>query len=341
MPADPQAHTFPAAHVLQLVTLVARWGITAEELLQGAGLREHELEVPNARVSVHTLSTLTERARTLTAEPGLGFYLGLQKRLSMYGYLGFAQMHAATVRESLELAVRYAPTVTTGLSLSLDIDGDFATVTVHEHVDLGSAHDIALFSFLVGTRQLTTTMTGRSKGRVSIDIPLPKPDYFDRFAHLLPGARFDACALRICFPARGLDVPLVTPDRAALSLAREACERMLQDLGFDRSLPARVQRLLEKAQVFPTITEVARSLRQSTRTLKRKLAAEGVSFSELLERARRARAERLLGSTALPLEEIAEQLDYSTLPNFARAFRRWTGQTPAAYRKQHRRALSS
>jgi len=50
---------------------------------------------------------LSERARTLSGEPGIGFYLGLQKQASMYGFLGFATMSAATLREAIELAVRY------------------------------------------------------------------------------------------------------------------------------------------------------------------------------------------------------------------------------------------
>jgi AraC-like DNA-binding protein len=334
LPAPGSAHTFPASHALQLVTLVARWGITADELLAGSSLREAALSEPHARISADTLRDLSERARSLTAEPGLGFYLGLQKRLSMYGYLGFAQMHAATVRESLELAVRYTPTITTGLSMTLQVDADSATLTVQEHADLGSAHDIAMFSFLVGMRQLTSSMTGRSSDRVRVEIPLSEPEYFARFAHLLPGAVFDAPTLRIRFPARGLDVPLVTPDRAALELAREACERELQALGFDRTLPARVRRLLSEAETFPDVASVARALHQSSRTLKRKLAAEAVSFSELLDAERRARAERLLRDRQLSLDEVAQRLDYSTLPNFTRAFRRWTGQTPASYRKQ-------
>jgi AraC-like DNA-binding protein len=332
--SSPTVHTFPAAHALQLVTLVRRWGITAEDLLAPQGLRESELEAPRARISLETLRELSERARTLTAEPGIGFYLGLQKRATMYGNLGFATLSAASVREGIELAVRYAPAVTTGISLQLHVDDERATILIEEHVDLGSTHDIGVFSLLVGMRQLTSTLTGRAPGRISVDIPFPKPDYFERFAHLLPDARFEQSALRIAFPARGLDVPFVMPDRAALSLAREACERELLALGFDHTLPARVRRLISEAKSFPSVEAVARGLHLSTRTLKRKLAGEGVTFTDMIDTERRERALRMLRSSELSLDAIAEHLGYSTLPNFARAFRRWTGETPATYRKR-------
>ncbi len=332
-------HSFPASHALQLVTVVARFGVTASELLSPFDLDETTLEDPSARISPDVLAALSERARALTGEPGIGFYLGLQKRLSMYGYLGFAQMHAAPVRQSHELAVRYTPIVTTALSMSLDVEGDEAIITVEEHADLGSAHDIAVFSFLVGMRQLTALMTGRDRGAARVDIPLPKPEYYDRFAHLLPDVRFGQPVLRVRFPARGLDVSLPNADRAALRLAQEACEEALQALGFDRSLPARVKRLLAQAERFPQVADLARALHHSTRTLKRKLAAEGHSFSELLDAERRVRAERMLRATDLSLEEIADRLDYSSLPNFARAFRRWTGMTPATFRKRAPRVM--
>jgi AraC-like DNA-binding protein len=326
------AHSFPAAHALQLVALVRRFGVRVEDLLGESGLTERELEEPHARISAETLRDLSERARTLTAEPGIGFYLGLQKRLSMYGYLGFAAMSAATVRESLELAVRFAPAVSTGLSLDLQVEGDVATVLFEEHVDMGSAHDIAVFSLLVGMGQISAALTGRGRRRVTVDIPFARPDYFPRFAHLLPDARFGQQRLRLRFPARGLEFPLVSPDRAALRLAREACERQLQDLGFDRTLPERVRRLVREAESFPSIEAVARSVRLSSRTLKRKLAAAGVAFSEVIENERRERAFRLLRANDLSLDEIARRLDYSTQSAFARAFRRWTGEPPSRFR---------
>jgi AraC-like DNA-binding protein len=206
---------------------------------------------------------------------------------------------------------------------------------MEEHADLGSARDIGLFSLLVGLRQLSTTMTGRELGRFVTDIPLARPAYFHRFAHLLPGARFGKPQACIHFSARALDVPLAAPDRAALRLAREVCERQLEELGFERHLPSRVLRLAVTPERVRGMDEVAHELRLSTRTLKRKLAAEGVSFSELVDRERRVRSFELLRSE-LTLEEIAHRLDYSSLPNFARAFRRWTGETPARYRRRQR-----
>src|SRR5580700_9652937 len=80
----------PCSYALNLVELVARWGIPPQELLLGSCLAARDLEDPSGRIPLTTMNALVGRARDLTEEPGLGFYLGMQKRVSMYGYLGFA-----------------------------------------------------------------------------------------------------------------------------------------------------------------------------------------------------------------------------------------------------------
>jgi AraC-like DNA-binding protein len=245
-------------------------------------------------------------------------------------------MSASTVREAVELFVRYSPTITTAVSLELAVTGDVAHLFVDERVDLGTAHDIGLFSLLVGMRTLTAALTGQEAGPGSVDVPLVRPPYFARFAHLLPGARFEQPRAAFHFPKSALDARLVAPDRAALALAREVCERELSQLGFDRSLGARVKRLAITDDGFLRIDAVARALSMSARTLKRRLTEEGVSYSGLLDDERHKRACAMLSATELSLEDIAHHLDYSSFANFARAFRRWTSESPAQYRRRAR-----
>lgn len=331
------SYTFSGAYALQLIAILRLWDVSAEQLLDGAGVTERELEDPRFRMSSELLSALTERARTLSGELGIGFYLGLHKRIGMYGHLGFASMSAGSVREWIELTQRYMATASNALSFELQEHGESATLLIHEHAELGSSHDIALFSLLVGLRTLIATMTGRDPGNLVFDLPIEEPAYFERFAHLLPHARFARDALRMTFDARALDFPLVAPDRAALRLAQEACERQLAELGLQRaSLSDRVRKLVLSGERIRSVEEVARALHVSTRTLKRKLAEEQTSFSDLLELERHERALELLREPDLALDEIASRVGYSNGASFARAFRRWTGDAPARYRARLR-----
>ena len=85
---------------------------------------------------------------------------------------------------------------------------------------------------------------------------------------------------------------------------------------------------------YPVIGEVAQLLRVSSRTLQRQLSEEGLSYSGLVERCRYRTACESLKHTRDPVREIAALLGYRDVSSFSRAFLRWTGKTPSAYRNQ-------
>jgi AraC-like DNA-binding protein len=326
------AHSVPGSQVLQWVELLDFWHIDAAELLDGTELSAGKLEEPNVRVPVDVYLQLLRRARKLTGEPALGIFMGLRRRVSMYGFLGFAAMSASSMREVLELAVQFSPLITTALTLSLQVTDDVAALRIEENFDFGDARDMGVFALLVGLSQMAKALTGRDVPGEA-HVAMARPAYFDRFENRLNPMRFDQPVTQLIFDRKVLDFPLITPDRAGLRLAREQCERALRELGLDGGIVERVRALVTGPEGVRTLEQVASQLRMSARTLKRRLAAQRLSYSELLERERYQRAQLLLCSSELSLLEITERLGYSTLPNFARAFRRWTGQTPAAYRR--------
>jgi AraC-like DNA-binding protein len=334
-------HTVPVSLALQLLELVKRWRVPPEELLSVVGLTETALQNPLDRLPVETMCELLERARVLTGEPGLGYYLGLQKRVSVYGYLGFAAVSASSLREALELAVRFGPLFSTAISLNLHVEGGAASLCFEEQVDLGPARDIVLISLLFGLQTIGTALTGQEAGG-SADLAIPQPDYQARFANLAHDLRFGQPFNRLVVDAKTLDFPIVTADRMALQMARTLCERSLDDLGFDTGLVDRVRRLVANDQNgFRSLEQVATCMHLSPRTLKRRLAAQGVSFSALVDRERREKAMVLLRSSRLSIDDVAERLDYSTASTFVRAFHRWTGTTPGAYRRAGRHRFAS
>ncbi|CAN5475939.1 hypothetical protein BH09MYX1_BH09MYX1_26360 [soil metagenome] len=88
-----------------------------------------------------------------------------------------------------------------------------------------------------------------------------------------------------------------------------------------------------------TLEDVARVLDSSTRTLKRRLAGEGTTFTAIIDELRRDEGMRLVESSDLKLELISQKLGYSDLGNFTRAYRRWTGKPPSLDRRQRKGAV--
>lgn len=327
--------SLPAVHALELAALVGRWGVSEDALFDGLGLARDALAAPGARLAIPTIEALVTRAKTLTGEPALGVYLGLQMRVSAHGFLGFAAMTAATVRDALAVAVRFAPTRTSALGLRVTEDGaGTAALVIEERADLGAARETTLVALLVGIWRIGSDLTGRELGG-SVDMALPRPPHFERFEHVVPGrARFEQADNRLVFDAAVLDLPLAMADAAAQRLARAQCERELEALGFTERVAAQVAAKLAATDGPPPgLDDVARALGLSPRTLKRRLAAEETTFGRVREGHLRERATLLLRGEAHGIEEIAARLGYSDAANFSRAFRRWTGQPPGAWRR--------
>jgi AraC-like DNA-binding protein len=323
--------------VRQLVELVKRWHVPAHELLVGSGL---DAEPPNpfARLPLATMMGLLRRARLLTGEPGLGYYLALQERVSTYGYIGLAAACAATVKEAIDLAIRFAPVFSTALSLDLRVEGGHALLRLRENTDLGTVRDIVLINMMLGLETMAWSLTGqRQQGWA--EVAIPEPSYNVRFAHLVPNWRFGQPANLLVVDAEALDRPLLAADPVSLDLMRALCERALTELGFDDGIVEGVrQRIVREGGGFRSLDEVAGEMQLSPRTLTRRLAARGASFSELVERERRDQALILLRSSRLSIESIAERLGYASASTFVRAFRSWTDRTPAAYRRERTRS---
>lgn len=329
--------TMPGVHALHLVELAARWDVTAKELLAGTDLTVATLADPATRLPIATFERLVERARARTGEPGLGFHLGLSMRISAHGHLGFAAMTATNLRDALEIAVRFAPTRSAALGLALEEEEERAIVVIEEHHPFGKARDAIILSLVVGIWQIGNALTGRPL-RGGAEIAFPEPEYFARFASLMPGpVRFGAPRHELVFDRKLLDLPLVLSDPAAERLAREQCERELAAIGPRAEVVAAVRANLPCDDGgFHSLPRVAKKLHMSVRTLKRRLEQDGTSFSELLDEQRRAKAMLMLRRDDLSVDEIADRLGYSDAANFTRAFRRWTGTTPKSFRTSGR-----
>lgn len=326
--------SIPAIHAIHLLNLLGRWNVDADALVAELGLSREALSQPGARASVELMGRVLKRARELTGERDLGFFFGLQMRISAHGFLGFAAMTAPTARSAVELIPRFAPTLTDALAVTLLDEGPRVVLRLEERAPLGEAAEVVMIALLVGIWQMAHTATAQPLlGETEVTFPEPV-GYRERFLHLTPRPiRFNAPFNQLSIDSASLEVPLLMADASAQKLATEQCERELLALAQKPSSPDSVRALIAaEGGLTLTLGEAAKELRTSERTLKRRLMEQGTSFAELLDTARKERALMLLKSGDLPLADVAEQVGYTELSNFTRAFRRWTGVTPHKFR---------
>ncbi|HVK89078.1 MAG TPA: AraC family transcriptional regulator ligand-binding domain-containing protein [Kofleriaceae bacterium] len=334
MPASTDSG-LASAYVLALVDVVARWQVSEEELLSPFSLSRADLLRPRARVEARTFHEIARRAEQLTGEPGLPLFLGLRMRVAMHGYVGFAAMSAATMRESMQLIERFSR-ILVPASWRLEEHGDEASMTLTVHPAVAALHEFITVSTFVGITRMASELAARPlAGRA--ELSFPEVSYYQRLRPLLGEARvvqFGCPRDRIVFPSAVLDQPIVASDPIAVQLVIAQCERELQVLG---KRDGWVLRVLESMRTrdgqFRQLRGVAKALGVSARSLKRHLADAGTTFSKLVDETKRERATDLLFA-GTKIESIAAELGYADTASFLRAFRRWSGMTPGEYRKR-------
>lgn len=325
--------TVPGTYASLLVDVVARWDISPEQLLEGSGISPDQLLDLLWHLDEHIFARLLKRAIMLTGEPGLGFHLGMQMKVSCHGLIGFTAMIAPNVREALEIAQQFVRIQSSTLTLRLEVEGDTACY-YFEHLPREQAFGAVIPVFLLlGFAMMGEAVTGKYLTGAA-DVQFARPKYFDRFEHLLPGhINFNQPHTRMIFPASYLDLPLIMADPSTARIAREECKRKLNQLLGSSQISHLVRDLIyDEALGFSGMSDVAAKLYMSERTLQRQLDAEGQSFRAIVDSLRQQKAHVLLKRRELTLEFIAEKLGYTDVNSFTRAFKRWTGMAPSKYR---------
>lgn len=172
---------------------------------------------------------------------------------------------------------------------------------------------------------------------VWVSYPLPRPAEPSRHeAYFECPVAWGTPELEIAFDATLLDRQLPRSDAQLAGYLCRRVDELVARLPAEKSFADRARRTIGEllARGEARLGAVASRLAVSERTLHRHLADEGTGFSELVEQARRERAQLLLEDRALSASEVAFLLGYAEPAAFFRAFKRWTGQTPEGWRKR-------
>jgi AraC-like DNA-binding protein len=166
--------------------------------------------------------------------------------------------------------------------------------------------------------------------------PYASPPHAAAYRHMFPGPlRFDAERAEVRFDARYLALPLRRDEQALGQMLQRALPLTVRQYRRDRLLVQQVRQVLAtQAQAAHDAEGIAALLNLSARTLHRQLKDEGASLQQLKDDVRSARARELLQRSARPVKQIAADVGFRNEKSFIRAFRGWTGTSPADYRRR-------
>lgn len=285
---------------------------------------------------------LVARALDAIGDPTFALRTGAHVRPELFGVIGFAVMAARTFGEALARTARYNRVLGGGL---IDLVPEHGGLTLR-HRGFPGAHDAvdqASVDFILASMVATGRLfTDAHVNPTHVALRRSPPRHAAAFRSILGATPvFDARHDEIAFSARDLARPMISQSSERGAYFVERAERMLAET----DVAPRIQRVCTAISELlgsrePTLHDVARSLGTSERSLQRQLAADGTSYSAVLDQVRHAEVCAQLAASDIDLAELAARVGFSGTTALHRAFRRWEGTTPLAYRTRSRLAAS-
>lgn len=329
------ARVYPGHVIAFLTEILQQHGQAPRLSLAGSGIDAATIYMPSSRFSVAQI--LAVIGNVPCGCGGVAFQVGLRFHVSACGVYGYALLSSPD-RDSLVgvvqrynglvdplVMLRYVGTARQpmwGLTPALACA---PTDALYQFV-----MEMKLASMLTVMRDLYGEAFHFRRIRLRYPAPANAADYRRLFACEI---EFDCAANDVSFGRLAATAKRAS-DPITHAMMLELCEQSFQQINSGTSVSGLVLSILmERHGAFPNIEQTARALQLSCRTLRRRLDAEGTSFSKILLRHRMQLALSYLRTSELSNEEIAGRLGYSDAHNFRRAFLSWAGTAPAHFRQ--------
>jgi len=283
-------------------------------------------------VGIALLAVLSE----VTEDTALPLRAAARFELGDFEPYDYLCRHSENLGESIRAARDYMPLIHDGIESELVIEGDVTSWRnrlMHGLTPSPAINEFATASLMASARR----NTGLPLVAAEVTFMHSRPPHADQIeAYFGSPVRFDAADNGFVMPTIGLQLPLPGADLVLGRVLRRHADELIRSLPARRPFTHTVTNLIvrELERSGPALKNIAHVMHMSESTLRRRLAEEGRTHSEIVDVAREQLARRYLDNLHVSLSEVAHRLGFGHPPAFHRAFKRWTGMTPAQYRNQ-------
>lgn len=328
----PMERTISPGFVEDALACLRYRGIAVQPLLKKAEIPEqiHEPVTPQqyGALWIATAEVLDDEFFGLAARP---------MRPGSFALLCHAVLHAGTLGNALRRALRFLRIVLDAPHGKLHLVNGEARIVLTE---VSSPHPaFAYRTFWIILLGLACWLIGRRIPLRRIEFSCPSPEHRADYG-LFFGApvRFERPDSQLVFDAAYLSQPIIQSEQTLKRFLRGAPANILVRYRHDSGWVARIRSYLKSvpATDWPVFDTLAERLHIPPTTLRRRLTDEGQSFAAIKDEIRSVLAQSRLRENNLSVARIANELGFSEPSAFHRAFRKWTGKSPGAFRREWR-----
>lgn len=329
-PSLPPGHV-RVAPIHALGELIRLLGGDSDAVFRSAKIDERDLADPDYALPIAFQGELLERGAQATRCEHFGLLLGDRSGISQLGAVGEVMLNRASVGEALDVFSTFWLRHTTATVVFIGRSGDQATLGFAA-ID-GNMPGMTQLQdgAMAMARNIMRGLLGADWCPTGVKLMRREPRDPGLYSNFFGApCRFNATRSELIFSAATLGIRLQNPDTKGgpgAGLAQEP----IDDCDWSSHVGRLSYRMLLQGECSQK--RVAAALGVSDRTLVRKLARSGVTYQELFEAARYSASRGLIRETNLPLTKIAVALGYKEASSFTRAFRRWSGMSPARWRQ--------
>lgn len=306
----------------------------AGDLFAQMGLTMGNVEALRIRLPHRVVIVLLAQLAEITGDSAFSLRAAEGSVLGDFEPYDYLCRHCATLGDSIRAARDYMPLMHDGVIAELLIDDD--RVLWRNRLMSGLEPSAAINEFTTASLLASARRyTGIPLTAAEVTLAHPRPPHAEQLeAFFGCPIRFDASHNSFLMPKIGLDVPILDADPVLGGVLRRHADDLMRTLPARRPFTHSVTDLIaqELESSGASLKQLARLMHMSESTLRRRLSEEGRTHSEIVDTAREQLARRYLADPSQSLADVAQRLGFAHAPAFHRAFKRWTGMTPAQFR---------
>ncbi len=329
-------HTVSRYFALAQLENAERQGLCRQTLLKKSGLSESQL-AKQSRLAPQNLAALFHHIWKQLDDETMGL-CARPIKLGVFALAAERMVLCSTLGEALAQNFRFYHMIDPGFSIKQKRIGSSLHISISlDKPELDPQYLLIELLLLVWHR-FPGWLVGKPIPLQEIHFAFAPPKHRDEYALLYPApCRFFQPHNTMIWPAEVLDWPIQRNVEQLQQYLSRVPLPWFRKQQFHESISDQVCRLLENSiddEQLSTVEEIASQLHMTSRTLRRKLTAEGNSFAQLKEELRRQRALHWLNQADIPISEVARRCGYTEPTAFMRAFKNWTKKTPGQYRRR-------